>query len=171
MGLYVCPLNVEYFKIHFIFTICHLVSFQCFDFGKDDKVIHTNGILLRNRLVDDGMNHLKKDFQNKFPKWPFQFQKSQSGEDTLLLFLPPDDNVKDLDPHHIINENFEKVKSALKDCYQEIIPYCQYSKENEPEGVPKENPLPGTSNQYVPVKFLAVNSPTIQFKLIFFIIG
>jgi hypothetical protein len=161
MGLYVCPLNVEYFKIHFIFTICHLVSFQGFDFGKDNKVIYTNGILLRNRLVDDGMNHLKKDFQNKFPKWPFQFQKSQSGEDTLLLFLPPDDNVKDLDPHHIINENLQKVKAELKGYYKEIIPFSQYSSQNEPERVSKENPVQKAPNRFdfTAVKFGTVFNP------------
>jgi hypothetical protein len=108
------------------------------------------------------MKHLKKDFQNKFPKWPFQFQKSQSGEDTLLLFLPPDD--KDLDPHHIINENLQKVKAELKGYYKEIIPYCQYSSQNEPERVSKENPVQEAPNpfDFEAVKFEAVNNPKFK---------
>ena len=108
------------------------------------------------------MKHLKKDFRTKFQNWPFQFQKSQSGKDTLLVFLPPSrhDTLNDLDPHHVFNENYEKVKSELKGCYEEIIPYCQYSKENEPEHAPKENPVQVAANRYnfTAVKFFCLNN-------------
>jgi hypothetical protein len=105
------------------------------------------------------MEHLKEKFQKKIPKWPYQFQKSQSGDDTLLLFLPPYDPPKDLD--RIFNENFKKVKSELKGCYEEIIPYCQYSSPNELERVSKENPVQVAPNRYdfTTVKFGAVKNP------------
>ena len=65
------------------------------------------------------MDHLREELQRKIPKFPFQFQKSESEEETYLFLLLPQNHRPGQDSKDF-SDFFKEVKLHLKPYYQKV---------------------------------------------------